>query len=65
MTDLRADVTALLDLADELGRSHAGTIEWLNSPTTYLGGDRPITRLARGETDLVLETARNAWGIEW
>jgi hypothetical protein len=51
-------------LADEAGWSETGIVQWLCSPSTYLGGKRPVDLLV-GDPSRVLDTARRAWTIQW
>lgn len=55
-----ADLRAAARTAD---RSEVGLIQWLMSPTTYLDGRRPVDVL--DEPDLLLRTARSAFGVQW
>lgn len=60
---VRPVITDLLALAEKHGRSETGLIQWLCSPTTYLGGARPVDVL--DDPDRVLEVASQAFGIQW
>jgi hypothetical protein len=60
---VRPVIADLLALAAEHGRSDTGLIQWLCSPTTYLGGARPVDVL--DEPKRVLEVADQAFGIQW
>lgn len=57
ISDLRA-------LAEEAGWSEAGIVQWLCGPTTYLDEKRPVDFID-SDPALVLETARQAWSVQW
>lgn len=59
------DVVAdLVSLADEQGRSRAGVVHWLLSPTTHLDGARPVD-LLRSDPARVVTAAPWTWGVSW
>jgi hypothetical protein len=60
---LRPVVAELIALARDRGRGEAGLVQWLCSPTTYLGGARPVDVL--DDPDRLLEVADQAFGIQW
>ncbi|WP_345183978.1 hypothetical protein [Microbacterium panaciterrae] len=61
--EIRPWVRPLLALAAEHERSAADVIAWMMSPTTYLGGDRPVDRVT--DPERLLSVAERAWGVEW
>ncbi|MGI8415600.1 MAG: hypothetical protein ACR2P2_05215 [Nakamurella sp.] len=60
---LRPEIAELIALATEHQRTEAGLIQWLCSPTTYLGGSRPVDVL--DDSAQVLDAARRAFGVQW
>lgn len=57
-------IRTLRELADETQRSETGVVQWLCAPTTFLGGLRPVDLLA-SEPERVVDTARQAWTVQW
>jgi hypothetical protein len=57
-------IRVLRDLADEAQWSETGVVQWLCAPTTYLDGLRPVDVLA-SDPDRVVDTARQAWTVQW
>lgn len=60
---IRPVIARLRGVAEEYGWDETSVIEWLASPTTYLGGVRPVDVL--GEPEQVLSAARAAFGVSW
>ena len=61
--EVRRWVAPLLRLAGHSHRSGADVIMWMMSPTTYLGGERPVDHAE--DSERVLDVAERAWGVEW
>jgi len=51
-------------VAANAGWTDEGLVEWQLSPTTYLGGSRPVDLLATGP-DRVVDVAEQDLGIQW
>lgn len=60
---VRPVVAELASLGAELGWGETGLIQWLVSPTTYLGGRRPVDVLE--DPDRMLAAARAALAVQW
>lgn len=60
---IRPVIAELKAVADEYGWDEASLIAWIMSPTTYLGGKRPVDVL--DDRDLVVKTARDDMGVVW
>lgn len=59
----RPVIAELIAVARAGDRSDVGVIQWLMSPSTYLDDRRPVDIL--DEPDLLVETARSAFGVQW
>lgn len=62
-TGIRPVIAELRGIGDEYDWDDASLIEWLLSPTTYLGGLRPVDVI--DEPDRLLTVARAAFGVSW
>lgn len=60
---VRPIIAELIRLGHQQGRTEAGLIQWLCSPTGYLGAKRPVDVIE--SPTRVLDAARNAFGIQW
>lgn len=60
---VRPVMAQLIALGERHGRSEAGLVQWLCSPSTYLGGLRPVDVLDLPER--VLTIAEDAFGVQW
>jgi hypothetical protein len=62
---VRPLVKSLTQLANASGWEPEDVVLWLCSPTTYFEDEsRPVDHF-NNDTDVVLEVARRAWGVEW
>lgn len=62
-TGTRPVIAALIALGRKHGRTETGLVQWLCSPTTYLGGQRPVDVLDQSER--VLTVTDDAFGVQW
>jgi len=60
---VRKVIADLIAVGNRYGRTEAGLIQWLMSPTTYLGGKRPVDII--DEPDQLLAAAESSFGVEW
>ena len=58
-------MTALHELAQQIGRGEEGVWQWFNAPTTYLPHHKKPIDYAYSNPDLVLRAARAHWGVDW
>ncbi|MCW2131724.1 hypothetical protein B0G38_000874 [Arthrobacter sp. VKM Ac-2550] len=54
----------LISAARNAGRSDASLTLWLNTPTGYLDGARPVD-LFEEATESVVEAVRQSFTVEW
>ncbi|SEB54516.1 hypothetical protein SAMN04489806_1052 [Paramicrobacterium humi] len=58
-------VKPLLQIADERSWEPEDVVMWLCAPTTYFVDEsRPVDHISR-DPDLVLNVAKQAWGVQW
>lgn len=53
----------LIELAHRHGRTSASALTWLATPSGYFDGEAGLKYLDMPE--FLLETAKNAWGVDW
>jgi len=56
-------VALLIEAAQNADWDVEDVTNWLCSPTTYLGGERPVDHF--DDAQRVLDVARNAWNVAW
>lgn len=59
----RPVIAQLLAVARDHERTEAGLVQWLCSPTTYLGGARPVDVI--DEPAKLIGVAEEAFGVQW
>lgn len=60
---LRPVVAELIKIGDAHGRTEAGLVQWLMTPTTYLHGRRPVDVV--DEPEALLGAAHSSFGVDW
>lgn len=60
---IRPVIADLKALADDRGWSETSLIEWMVSPTTYLGGQRPVDTI--DHPDKLLAAAQESFSVSW